>query len=109
MILVGSTTIGGNITTAGIQVAGVTSVSQIGNNTPGTPITMTFSGTPNYALIMDSGLQINEGSGFGLDLEGFTTATSATAGSATALPSVPLGYVEITINGTVVKLPYYAV
>lgn len=38
-----------------------------------------------------------------------TTATSATAGAASVLPATPLGYVEFTINGTIVKLPYYSV
>lgn len=41
------------------------------------------------------------------------TATSATAGAATALPATPLGYVEatLTLSGTptVVKIPYYTV
>ena len=38
-----------------------------------------------------------------------STATSATTGSATALPANPLGYLEMSINGTTVKIPYYAV
>lgn len=38
-----------------------------------------------------------------------TTATSATAGAATALPATPEGYLEISINGTFYKVPYYAV
>ena len=38
-----------------------------------------------------------------------TTATSATAGAASALPATPAGYLEVSINGTVFKLPYYAI
>lgn len=38
-----------------------------------------------------------------------TTATSANAGAATALPATPLGYKIETINGVQVKIPYYAV
>jgi hypothetical protein len=38
-----------------------------------------------------------------------TTATSATAGAASALPATPAGYLDISINGTVFKVPYYAV
>lgn len=38
-----------------------------------------------------------------------TTATSATAGGATALPATPAGYLQVSINGTTFKLPYYAV
>lgn len=38
-----------------------------------------------------------------------TTTTSATAGAATALPATPAGYLTISINGTLQKIPYYAV
>jgi len=42
-----------------------------------------------------------------------TTATTATtvgaAGGASALPATPSGYIQITINGTPYKLPYYPV
>jgi hypothetical protein len=43
-----------------------------------------------------------------LPLTGQTTATSATGGAATALPAAPVGYLEVSINGTVRKIPYYA-
>lgn len=35
-----------------------------------------------------------------------TTATTATGGSAT-LPANPAGFLNVTINGTPVKVPYY--
>jgi hypothetical protein len=38
-----------------------------------------------------------------------TTAISATAGAAGALPSAPLGYLEWSVNGVIVKVPYYSV
>lgn len=38
-----------------------------------------------------------------------TTASSATAGAASALPSAPLGYLEMSVNGVTVKVPYYSV
>lgn len=38
---------------------------------------------------------------------GATTATSAAAGTASALPSAPKGYLLAQINGTVYKIPYY--
>lgn len=38
-----------------------------------------------------------------------TTATSATAGAASALPATPLGYLEMSVNGVTVKIPYYSV
>ena len=44
-----------------------------------------------------------------LALTGQTTATTATAGAATALPATPAGYLTTTVNGTTVKIPYYAV
>lgn len=40
---------------------------------------------------------------------GAATATSATAGAATALPATPAGYLEMSVNGTTVKIPYYSV
>ena len=43
-----------------------------------------------------------------LALNPTTTYTSATAGSASALPALPLGYIEITIGSTAVKIPYYS-
>lgn len=36
------------------------------------------------------------------------TNSSATAGSASALPALPAGYWTITFNGTTAKIPYYA-
>lgn len=38
-----------------------------------------------------------------------TTATSATAGAATALPVTPAGYLQISLGGTDFKIPYFAV
>lgn len=44
-----------------------------------------------------------------LNLLNFTkTAPSATAGSA-ALPTSPVGFIEVTINGRIYKVPYYNV
>jgi hypothetical protein len=37
------------------------------------------------------------------------TATSATAGAASALPSAPLGYLDWSVNGVTVKVPFYSV
>lgn len=36
------------------------------------------------------------------------TATTATAGAATTLPLTPAGYLEVSLNGANVKIPYYA-
>lgn len=42
-------------------------------------------------------------------LTGVLNATSATAGGATALPATPQGYMHFQLNGTMRKVPYYAV
>lgn len=38
-----------------------------------------------------------------------TTATSATAGAASALPATPQLYLEVSVNGTILKIPAYSV
>lgn len=37
------------------------------------------------------------------------SSTVGTAGTASSLPSNPLGYLEVRLNGTLVKIPYYRV
>jgi hypothetical protein len=43
---------------------------------------------------------------FFLNLLNFTSASSATAGSAT-LPAAPAGFIEVAVNGESKKVPYY--
>jgi len=43
---------------------------------------------------------------FFLNILNFTSATTATAGSAT-LPAQPQGYINIIVNGQPYKVPYY--
>jgi hypothetical protein len=45
---------------------------------------------------------------FFLNLLNFSSATTATAGSA-SLPANPVGFINITINGVPYKVPYYNV
>lgn len=45
---------------------------------------------------------------FFLNLLNFSSAATATAGSAT-LPANPVGFINITINGVPYKVPYYNV
>jgi hypothetical protein len=45
---------------------------------------------------------------FFLNLLNFSSASTATAGSAT-LPANPVGFINITINGVPYKVPYYNV
>lgn len=40
-------------------------------------------------------------------LSAATVTTTATAGTAIALPALPAGYISTTINGTAVKIPYF--
>jgi hypothetical protein len=41
-----------------------------------------------------------------LNLLNFSSATSATSGSAT-LPANPVGFINVTVNGKPYKVPYY--
>jgi len=43
---------------------------------------------------------------FFLNLLNFSSATTATTGSAT-LPAHPVGFINITVNGQAFKVPYY--
>lgn len=43
---------------------------------------------------------------FFINLTNFSSATTATAGSAT-LPANPVGFINITVNGQQFKVPYY--
>jgi len=43
---------------------------------------------------------------FFLNLLNFSSATTATAGSAT-LPTNPVGFINVTVNGKPYKIPYY--
>lgn len=43
---------------------------------------------------------------FFLNLLNFSSASSATAGSAT-LPAAPVGFINVTVNGKPFKVPYY--
>ena len=45
---------------------------------------------------------------FFLNLLNYSSATTATAGSAT-LPANPVGFINVTVNGNAYKIPYYNV
>ena len=45
---------------------------------------------------------------FFLNLLNFSSSSTATAGSAT-LPANPAGFINVTVNGEVKKVPYYDV
>jgi hypothetical protein len=79
----------------------------------GIGINITSTG-PTYVNGSSTNLQVggitylSVSSGTPLLLANQITATTATAGSAT-LPSNPVGYLEVSINGTNYKIPYYGV
>jgi hypothetical protein len=43
------------------------------------------------------------------NLNGATATTVGSAGTASALPTAPLGYLVTQVNGSTVKIPYYNV
>jgi len=59
--------------------------------------------TESFASITTGNLTVN--TAMAANLTSTATATFATS----SLPLVPAGYFQITLNGTVVKVPYYAV
>lgn len=95
-------------TTARISVANGTGISgdptvdidaayagQASIDTVGTITTGTWQGTVIDNAYLDAAPKM------------VTTSTSATGGSATALPAQPVGYVQISIGGSPFKIPYY--
>jgi hypothetical protein len=44
-----------------------------------------------------------------LEITSPTTASAASSGSASALPASPVGYLVISVGGSLVKIPYFAV
>lgn len=72
--------------------------------------TLTTTGAVSTGAVTSTSLTVN-----GTTTSGNIVLTSATisttvgsAGAASLLPSVPVGYLQITINGTPYKLPYYS-
>ena len=72
--------------------------------------TLTLGGTTStVGNLTLNNVTINSGT-FAANVVNVTTTTASTATFATAsLPLVPAGYISVNLNGTVVKIPYYAV
>lgn len=67
------------------------------------------SGVWNLANLVSGNVSITGGT-INVQTTNLTATTAASATFATSsLPLVPAGYLEIDLNGTVVKIPYYAV
>jgi len=70
---------------------------------------VTSAGVWNLANLVSSNVSITGGS-INVQTTNHTATTSSTATFATSsLPLVPAGYIQFDLNGTVVKIPYYAV
>lgn len=84
--------------------AGQASINTLGTVTTGTwegdPIAVGYGGTgaTDAATARDN---------LGAAAKMETTSTSATGGAASALPALPVGYVEVVIGGAAKKIPYY--
>lgn len=65
--------------------------------TPTSKLTLSHSGSSGDAEVHVQNL----------NLDSAVSATSATSGSASALPGAPAGYWEFTFNGGLVKIPYW--
>jgi hypothetical protein len=72
--------------------------------------TLTLGGTSSsVGNLTLSNVTISSGS-MNVQVVNVTSTTSSTATFATSsLPLVPAGYIQINLNGTVVKVPYYSV
>ena len=83
----------------------------LGNTTIALGGTATSVGnlTLNNATIVSSNVSITGGT-INVQTTNITATVSSTATYGTAsLPLQPLGFLEVDLNGTVVKVPYYAV
>lgn len=113
-IVCGQINSSGNISGAAIQASSGFFSNAMGNTTPGTSIAFTLAGTSTYNATFASGIKITApgfagSTVFDLDLENFITSSSATGGSASALPAAPVEYATLTFNGNRRKFPLYAV
>jgi hypothetical protein len=63
---------------------------------------------PTSPITNDTGRTTPAWQLFFLNILNFTSSSSATAGAAT-LPANPRGFINITVNGEVKKVPYYDV
>lgn len=106
----------GNAAAGSIPTRLVLGTSNVGSTTPASNIVIKANGNvginesdPQASLHVDGNLRVDGNSTLDGTLRlDIVTATSATAGSAT-LPANPVGFIEVNINGTNRKIPYYAV
>jgi len=107
-ITAGAITASGNITSSGGTVSATAINVGTGAITGGslslTAASINSAGLLTAANITTAGV-LTAGS---IVLPSATTATtSVSAGGAAALPATPVGYLQVTINGTIRKIPFY--
>ena len=107
-ITAGTITASGNITSSGGTLSATAISVGTGAITGGslalTAASITSAGLLTAANITTAGV-LTAGS---IVLPSATTATtSVSAGGAAALPATPVGYLQVTINGTIRKIPFY--
>jgi hypothetical protein len=107
-ITAGAITATGNISTSGGTLSATAISVGTGAITGGslalTAASITSAGLLTAANITTAGV-LTVGS---IVLPSATTATtSVSAGGAAALPATPVGYLQVTINGTIRKIPFY--
>jgi hypothetical protein len=93
---------GSGVLEIGSSVASAAGVIRLRNAANGLIGWRNAGNTADLSLTMDASDRL------ALAVGPATLTTTATAGVATALPAAPLGYVTAVLNGTPVKLPYYA-
>lgn len=86
---------------AGISVTDSWTIQNVvGSGTnPTSTLTLSHTGSSGASSVSVPNLQLTNA----------TTSTSATTGSATSLPVLPLGYITLSLNGSNVKIPYFSV
>jgi len=108
-ITAGGISASGNISTSGGTLSATainvgTGAITGGSLTLGTTASISSAGLLTAANITTTGL-LKVGS---IEMPTATTATtSVSAGGAAALPATPAGYLQVTINGTIRKIPFY--
>lgn len=96
---------------AGLQVfwtANSAASAQIFANSVEGSVYLTSSfGAALYALLQPGALSLNALTGASLQWAAIASVSSASSGSASALPSTPAGYLPASVNGSTVHFPFY--
>lgn len=107
-ITAGAITASGNITSSGGSLS-ATSISVGNGNITGGSLTLTAASITSAGLLTAANITTTGALTTGsISLPSATTSTtSASAGGGPALPATATGWLHVTINGTVRRIPYY--